>query len=172
MKDLYGTNIVLGEGPIPCDVFMCGEAPGQDEDLQGKPFCGKAGRMLTSLLKKFTDMNRDQVYITNAVKQRPPNNRKPTFSEIMEHRPMLLAEIKTIKPKIIVTLGKTALQALYGKDLQNPLYTYRNRKITFKGSKVIPTYHPAVLFRSNSYIVEIRSDLFTLKNLIHELRND
>ena len=85
MKNLFNTNFVLGEGPIPSKIMFIGEAPGEDEDRRGRPFCGLAGRRLNSLLRA-AGINRSEIYITNAVKQRPPFNRKPTVEEILAHR--------------------------------------------------------------------------------------
>lgn len=145
MKDLYKSNFVYGEGPVPCDIFLLGEAPGKEEDIWGKPFIGKAGTVLTRMLKRVS-LKRSEVYITNAVKQRPPNNRTPLFQEIMLHRKFLLEEIETVKPKVLVILGKTALKALTGKDIEASISSYKYNEWYYEQNiPVIVTYHPASL---------------------------
>lgn len=144
LRDLYGSNFVFGEGPIPCDIMFVGEGPGKDEDTWGKPFIGRAGNVLTKILNKVK-IKRSEVYITNAVKQRPPENRTPLFQEIMLHRPFLFEEIKKVSPKVIVLLGKTAIKAILGKDTNESMSFHRKYKFLCMNVKVICTYHPASL---------------------------
>lgn len=160
----------MGEGPIPCDVFFIGEAPGREEDIWGRPFIGKAGTIFTKLLNK-TGLKRSEVYITNAVKQRPPENRTPYFQEIMLHREFLLAEIETVKPKVIITLGKTALKALKGVDVERSFSVYRNRELFYKNIPVVVTYHPASLLYGGPS-ESIIQDFAKIKPLIKGAKNE
>lgn len=165
LRNLYKSNFVMGDGPIPADVLFCGEAPGKDEDLWGKPFVGQAGRVLTRILKKYAGLKRKDVYITNAIKQRPPLNRTPFFQEIMSHRDFLMAEIETVNPKVIVCLGKTAIKAILGKDVNESINFFRKYKFTLKKIPVICTYHPASLLYGGD-IQATSEDFIKLKTLL------
>lgn len=107
----YSKKLVKGDGPVPCDVMIIGEAPGAEEDTQGKPFVGRAGRVLNEALTA-AGIDRSQVYITNVVKRRPPDNRTPTLDEIDEYWPLLMKEIIAVQPTYILTLGNTALHTM------------------------------------------------------------
>lgn len=131
---------------MPCDIMIIGEAAGKEEEEWGLPFIGRAGRVLVRLLKKHTGLSRKEVYITNAVKQRPPLNRTPYFQEIMAHREFLIKEIETVRPKVIVCLGKTAIKAIVGRDVQKSVSDYRSIRLTHNTIPVICTFHPASLF--------------------------
>jgi len=141
-------NAVPGEGPENAEVMFIGEAPGANEDRQGRPFVGAAGQLLTELLQK-AGLSRDEVYITNVVKCRPPGNRDPRPDEIAACSPYLDAQIRVIKPKIIVTLGRHSTKYLLGKGGINVSGITRVRGKTFKIEiggipvTVVPTYHPA-----------------------------
>ncbi len=137
----YRTNIVLGEGPVPCDIMLVGEAPGKDEDITGRPFVGMAGKVLEMMLE-YAGMKRTQVYITNTVKCRPPNNREPTVEERLACRSCLDEELESVRPKRILALGKTALSSFSdsGKDFE-----------------VWPLYHPAYALYSGDYEVMRKS---------------
>lgn len=165
LPDLYKSNFVMGKGPIPCDVLCLGEAPGKDEDFWKEPFIGRAGNQLTRLLRIQAGLKREEVYITNAVKQRPPNNRTPLFQEVMLHRPYLLEEIKTVKPKVIVCLGRTAIKAILGKETKESIDWHRKYKFLCMESKVICTYHPASLLY-DSKPDKIEEDFRSLKILL------
>ena len=143
IPDLYGTPFVMSEGPVPCSLLMIGENPGKEEELWGKPFVGRAGAVLSRMLNKVS-LNRSKIYITNSIKQRRPDGSTPLFQEVLLHRPYLLQEIKAVKPKVIVLLGKTALSALYAH--QYNLAVFRKKKdLTWNGIRIIVTFHPASL---------------------------
>lgn len=164
IKNLYGSNIVPGEGPLPCDLFLIGEAPGEQEDLQGKPFVGRCGQLLNKILKTI-GRPRETVRITNAVKQRPPSNRTPTFEEIQAHRPFLLDEIFECKPRCVVLMGKSAAQAFLNQENVGPIWKLR-KALMFKGTfnnrtqtRLIFTYHPAAGLRTSTYAEDLKKDL-------------
>lgn len=161
----YSNRYVPGDGPIPCDIMLIGEAPGEQEDKYGKPFMGAAGRILNQFLRD-NDILRKDVYITNAVKYRPQANRKPTIEEILSQRKVLTAEIETVKPKIIVTLGKSAFEAIMGKAALETMEFYRSKNLFYKGVLLIPTYHPAVLLRNSHYLQFMVEDFKKVKQVI------
>lgn len=143
-------NPVCGEGNFNSRVMFVGEAPGYEEDLQGRPFVGQAGNLLTSLIEKM-GFSRDEVYITNVVKCHPPLNREPSEEEIKSCFDYLKREIEVISPKVIMALGKVATYALMEmegrlKDLQ--ISKIRGKVFYFKGIPVVPTFHPAYLLRN------------------------
>jgi len=138
----YATQAVLGEGPQDAKIMIIGEAPGREEDRAGRPFEGRAGK----LLRKTLDMNGlNSVYITNVVKHRPPNNRKPKKDEIETCSKFLLEEIKIVKPKVIIALGSTASKFLTGEEKINVAF---EKEYKFMGIKVIVDYHPAAVLRN------------------------
>ncbi|GAQ95065.1 DNA polymerase [Thermodesulfovibrio aggregans] len=144
------TNPVCGEGSITAKLMFVGEAPGVDEDLQGRPFVGEAGKLLTSLIEKM-GFKREEVYITNTVKCHPPMNRDPFETEISSCFEYLKKEIKIVLPKVIMTLGKVATYTLMGmhgklKDLQ--ISKIRGKVFFYEQIPVIPTFHPAYLLRN------------------------
>jgi DNA polymerase len=146
---LYKTrkNTVFGEGNHKTDIMFIGEGPGSDEDDAGLPFVGKAGQLLDKILKA-TGLNRNEVYITNVVKCRPPNNRIPEQDEISTCIPYLENQIMILKPKFIVCLGLTAAQTLLSTKSSIPLL--RGKIHTYKGIKVLVTYHPGALLRNET----------------------
>src|SRR6476646_5430031 len=107
------TKLVQGYGPVPCDVMLIGEAPGAEEEQEGRPFVGKSGQLLQRALQD-AGLSYEQVYITNVYKHRPPDNRTPTQEEIFEHWPMLVDELQAVQPKYILLMGATALFAFSG----------------------------------------------------------
>jgi uracil-DNA glycosylase family 4 len=135
---------VPGEGREDARLVFIGEAPGRDEDIQGKPFVGKAGQLLTKIIEAI-DLKREDVYITNIVKCRPPENRNPNEDEIQSCEPYLLRQLRIIKPKIICALGTFAAQALLKTN--DPISTLRGRFHLYGNIKLMPTYHPAYLLR-------------------------
>ncbi len=139
------TNIVFGSGNPRAELVFVGEAPGQDEDLQGVPFVGKAGQLLTKMIEAMK-FSRDDVYICNVVKCRPPNNRNPELAEIASCEPFLKAQLKTLQPKVIVALGKFAAQTLL-RDA-TPITRLRGQWREYEGIPLMPTFHPAYLLRS------------------------
>lgn len=142
------TQVVFGEGKIDTDIMFIGEAPGAEEDLQGKPFVGKAGRLLTRILES-AGIDRDDVYITNVVKCRPPGNRNPTPLEIATCWPFLEAQIAIIKPRIIVTLGSVPTQAIL--KTKESITKVRGKWFEWIGGiRVFPMFHPSFLLRNQS----------------------
>ena len=141
------TKVVFGNGPVPCDLMLIGEAPGADEDAQGLPFVGRAGQLLTKILESVDIKRPDDIYIANTVKCRPPNNRAPLGSEQNACRPYLEAQIKHIKPKIILLAGAPAVKAIL--KLDEPMSKIRGKWTKLPGSdiSVFPIFHPAYLLR-------------------------
>jgi len=139
------TNIVFGSGNENANLVFVGEAPGADEDKQGKPFVGKAGQKLTQIINAI-GLSRDEVYIANVLKCRPPNNRNPLPQEIEACEPYLIAQLEIIKPKVICALGTFAAQTLLRTD--QPISKLRGRFHTYQGIRLMPTYHPAYLLRN------------------------
>ena len=150
------TNAVPGEGPVPASVLLLGEAPGRDEDASGRPFVGRAGRILDAALLA-AHLPRESVLITNVVKCRPPGNRRPKRDEVAACRPYLLRQVAAVQPKIIVTLGATALRALLGPG--HELKASRGKDLRFGGISVVATYHPAGVLYNRRLEVRLRRDL-------------
>jgi uracil-DNA glycosylase len=150
------TNVVFGVGNPNADLMFIGEAPGRDEDLQGEPFVGRAGQLLTDIIKAMK-LSREQVYIANVIKCRPPENRNPEPDEIEQCRPFLRRQIELIQPKVIVTLGKFGLQAL--TDRAYSISAVRGQWLDFNGIKLMPTFHPAYLLRTPSAKKEVWADM-------------
>jgi len=149
---LQKKNYVLGIGNINADIMFIGEGPGADEDKTGIPFVGKSGELLTSIIEKGMKLKREEVYISNIVKCRPPGNRTPLDIEISSCINYLYEEIKIVNPKIIVTLGGTALRSLLPH--YSGITRYRGHKLTIllnNGVRynIIPTYHPSYLLRGS-----------------------
>jgi len=140
------TNVVPGEGNSKAKLMFVGEAPGADEDKQGRPFVGRAGQLLTKIIESI-GLKREDVYIANILKCRPPGNRNPLPSEIAKCSPYLEKQIKLIKPKVVCALGKFAAQTLLNSE--TPISKLRGNFYEYEGIKLIPTYHPAYLLRNN-----------------------
>ncbi len=143
------TNPVFGEGNIKARLMFIGEAPGVDEDRQGSPFVGEAGKLLTSLIQKM-GFKREEVYITNTVKCHPPNNRDPLEEEVSSCFEYLKKEIEIISPKVIMTLGKVAtyvLMGMKGKIKELAISKIRGKVFSYNSIPVVPTFHPAYLLR-------------------------
>lgn len=165
------TNIVFGEGNPKAELMFVGEAPGEEEDLQARPFVGRAGQLLTKMIEAM-GKTRDDVYIANVVKCRPTlihpdgrvDNRTPEVSEITACEPFLIMQIQAIKPQIICALGNVAAQTLL-KTRQN-ISSLRGRFYNFMGIKLYPTYHPAALLRNPNLKEDSWKDL---KNIMREL---
>lgn len=139
------SQIVFGVGNPSADLMFVGEAPGADEDAQGVPFVGRAGQLLTKIIEAM-GLTRDDVYIANIIKCRPPGNRNPEPDEIAECEPFLLRQIASIQPIVIVALGTFAAHALLKTDL--PISRLRGTFHDYHGAKLLPTFHPAYLLRS------------------------
>jgi uracil-DNA glycosylase family 4 len=150
------TNLVFGVGHANADLMFVGEAPGRDEDLQGEPFVGRAGQLLTDIIKAMK-LPRDDVYIANVIKHRPPENRNPEPDELDACRPFILQQIAMIKPKVIVTLGRFALQSLTGKSYS--ISAVRGQWLDMDAIRIMPTYHPAYLLRNPSAKKDVWSDM-------------
>jgi len=143
--------------------MFVGEAPGADEDVQGIPFVGRAGQLLTKIIEAI-DLKRDDVYIANVIKCRPPQNRNPEPDEVATCEPFLFRQIDLIQPKVIVALGKFAAQTLLRTD--EPISRLRGRVSDYRGAKLIPTFHPAYLLRNPSSKREVWEDMKLVKKLL------
>ncbi len=138
-------NVVFGDGSGKAKLVFVGEAPGEDEDIQGLPFVGRSGQLLTKIIEAM-GLKRKDVYIANILKCRPPDNRPPTPDEITACRENLRRQIGIIKPKVICTLGKFASQTLL--NTETPISALRGKFGCYNGIKVMPTFHPAYLLRN------------------------
>ncbi len=139
------TKLVFGVGNPGSELMFVGEGPGEDEDRQGEPFVGRAGQLLTKMIEAM-GYGREQIYIANVVKCRPPGNRNPEPDEILACEPFLRGQIDAIRPKVIVALGKFAAQTLL-RDT-SPISRLRGRWFEYEGVRLMPTFHPAYLLRS------------------------
>jgi DNA polymerase len=146
LKDL-SDNLVFGEGPEDARFMLVGEAPGEEEDLQGRPFVGRAGQLLDKILASV-GLEREQVYITNVVKFRPPGNRNPTPAEVAASERVLLEQIRIVRPQVIGTLGNVPTQ--YFLKTNEGITRLRGRWFDWHGIKVMPLFHPAYLLRNPS----------------------
>jgi DNA polymerase len=162
------TNIVFGEGNPQTDLMFVGEGPGSNEDRLGRPFVGKAGHLLDKMLKAI-DLTRDEIYITNIVKCRPPGNRNPQESEIEKCLPYLRWQVKIIKPKIIVSLGSISAKVLINEDIK--ITKDRGRIFTKGKIKFIPTLHPAYLLRNPNAKKDSWEDFKLISKTLKELRS-
>ena len=140
------TNLVFGVGNPDAALMFVGEGPGRDEDLQGEPFVGRAGQLLTEIITKGMKLRRQDVYIANVVKCRPPDNRNPEPDEIAACLPFLARQIDLVQPRVIVALGTFAAQTLL--DVKTPITRMRGVWHDYRGVKVMPTFHPAYLLRN------------------------
>src|SRR5947207_2792163 len=158
-------QIVFGVGNPNADLMFVGEAPGADEDLQGIPFVGRAGQLLTKIIEAI-GLERDDVYIANVVKCRPPENRNPEQDEVGTCEPFLFQQIAIVKPKVVVALGKFAAQALL--RTLDPISRLRGRVFEYRGAKLIPTFHPAYLLRNPASKREVWEDMKLVKKLLSD----
>ena len=140
------SRIVYGVGNADADVLFVGEGPGRDEDLQGEPFVGRAGQLLTDIITKGMKLRREDVYIANVVKCRPPNNRDPEPDEVAACEPFLLRQIELVKPRVVVALGRFAVQTLLRSA--EPVSRLRGKWHDYHGIRLMPTFHPAYLLRN------------------------
>ncbi len=150
------TTVVFGVGNPNADLMFIGEAPGRDEDLKGEPFVGKAGQLLTDIIKAMK-LTRDDVYIANVIKCRPPDNRNPEPDELDACRPFIRRQVELINPKVIVTLGKFGLQSLTEKSYG--ITAIRGQWLDYNGIKLMPTYHPAYLLRTPAAKKDVWADM-------------
>lgn len=157
------TQTVFGVGNQQADLFIVGEAPGAEEDRQGEPFVGRAGQLLDAMLKAI-QLDRQQVYIANVLKCRPPNNRDPHTSEIMCCEPYLQRQIELLQPKIILALGRIAAHHLLLSD--ESLAKLRQQNHRYNGIPLMVTYHPAYLLRKPSDKRKSWQDLLKVKAML------
>jgi DNA polymerase len=150
------TKIVFGVGNPKAELVFVGEGPGRDEDAQGEPFVGRAGKLLTQMIEAMS-LRRQDVYIANVVKCRPPENRLPEKDEIETCSPFLMRQLFVIQPKVICALGSCAAQTLL--QTTQGISRFRGEWFDFRGSKLIATYHPAYLLRNPSAKREVWKDL-------------
>jgi uracil-DNA glycosylase len=150
------TQVVFGVGNPNADLMFVGEAPGRDEDLQGAPFVGRAGQLLTDIIKAMK-LSREEVYIANVIKCRPPENRNPEPDEMEACDPYIRRQIEMIRPKVIVALGRFPLQSLTGKGYS--ITKVRGQWLDVDGVKLMPTYHPAYLLRTPAAKKDVWADM-------------
>lgn len=165
------THAVPGEGNPDAEIMFIGEAPGENEDLEGRPFVGAAGKLLTQLIKEILGLDREDVFITNIVKCRPPNNRDPADDEILACSPYLDRQIDIIKPKVIVTLGRHSTKYIFNKIGENfssiskvrgksYIWKYKDKEIM-----VFPTYHPAAALYNPNLRKTLEEDFKKIKEM-------
>jgi DNA polymerase len=159
------SQVVFGVGNPNADLMFVGEAPGADEDLQGEPFVGRAGQLLTKIIEAI-GLTRGDVYIANVIKCRPPGNRNPEPDEVEQCEPFLFRQIDTVKPKVIVALGKFAAQCLLRTN--DPITRIRGREFKYRDAVLMPTYHPAYLLRTPSAKREVWEDMKRVRAILNE----
>ena len=161
------THLVFGVGNPKARLMFIGEGPGRDEDLQGEPFVGRAGQLLTDIITKGMGLRREDVYIANVVKCRPPENRNPEPDEVSSCEPFLKKQIDLVRPEIIVALGKFAVQTLLQSKI--PITRLRGNWHTYHGIRLMPTFHPAYLLRNPADKKLVWEDI---KRVIQEMRSE
>ena len=145
LREEESWSSVPGEGPFDSKIMMIGEAPGKDEALKGKPFVGKAGTFLNNILD-ISLIDREKIFITNIVKCRPPNNRTPSYEEVEVCTSWLAAQYEMISPKLVILLGRVALEGFFGKKLK--IGSLRGKMIKYSGINVFSTFHPSYALRN------------------------
>ena len=163
LHTLGRTQVVFGVGNANADLMFVGEAPGADEDVQGEPFVGRAGQLLSKIIEAI-GLRREDVYIANVIKCRPPGNRNPEPDEVEQCEPFLFRQIDTVKPKVIVALGKFAAQCLLRTN--DPITRIRGREFKYRDAILIPTYHPAYLLRTPSAKREVWEDMKRVRAIL------
>ncbi len=156
-------QVVFGVGNPNADLMFVGEAPGADEDLQGEPFVGRAGQLLTKIIEAI-GLTREQVYIANVIKCRPPGNRNPEPDEVERCEPFLFRQLDVIKPKVVVALGKFAAQSLL--KTTDPITRLRGRVYHYRGASLIATFHPAYLLRNPASKREVWEDMKKVRAIL------
>jgi len=157
------SQVVFGVGHPKARLMFVGEAPGEEEDRRGEPFVGRAGQLLTKIIEAI-GLSRDQVYIANVIKCRPPGNRNPENDEVASCEPFLFRQIDAIQPKVIVPLGKFAAQSLL--KTMEPITKLRGRQFDYRGAVLIPTFHPAYLLRNPSSKREVWEDMKKVRSIL------
>jgi DNA polymerase len=159
------TNVVFGVGDPHADLMFVGEGPGEQEDLQGEPFVGRSGKLLDRLVFEEMGLKRDNFYIANVVKCRPPGNRDPLPDEIASCRPFLERQVELIDPKVVVTLGNFSTKLLL--ETSEGITKLRGRVYPYRHGSLVPTYHPAAVLRGGGAAeAEMRADLIRAKRAI------
>ena len=156
-------QVVFGVGNPNADLMFVGEAPGADEDMQGEPFVGRAGQLLTKIIEAI-GLKRGDVYIANVIKCRPPQNRNPEPDEVDQCEPFLFRQIDIVKPKVVVALGKFAAQSLL--KTTDPITRIRGREYSYRDAILMPTYHPAYLLRNPSAKRDVWEDMKRVRALL------
>lgn len=159
LRKRFEGRIVFGSGNANARIMLVGEAPGRSEEKLGIPFVGRAGKLLDEALQR-AEIRREELYVTNVVKHRPPNNRKPKAGEVREFLPFLKLEIEVVKPEVVCLLGSTALEALLGKRYA---VSKDRGKIIEAGRKFLVSYHPAAVLRNPKLKKVFESDIKKLK---------
>ncbi len=162
------TNVVFGVGNPSAELMFIGEAPGYNEDIQGEPFVGAAGKLLDKVILEQTGYTRKEIYITNVVKCRPPNNRDPETDEIIACNPFLSKQIELIKPLVICTLGNFATKTIL--DSKEGISRLRGSVFSKFGAKIIPTYHPAAILRNMNLLPNFERDIKKAFELLDEIK--
>ena len=157
------SQIVFGIGNPKARLMFVGEAPGEEEDERGEPFVGRSGQLLTKIIEAI-GLSREQVYIANVIKCRPPNNRNPEPDEVAACEPFLFRQIDVINPTVIVPLGKFAAQCLL--KTTDPITRLRGRRFDYRGTTLIPTFHPAYLLRNPSAKREVWDDMKLVRAIL------
>jgi DNA polymerase len=157
------SQIVFGVGNPKARLMFVGEAPGEEEDKRGEPFVGRAGQLLTKIIEAI-GLTREQVYIANVIKCRPPGNRNPEADEVEQCEPYLFRQIDVIQPRVIVPLGKFAAQSLL--KTMDPITRLRGRQFDYRGAALIPTFHPAYLLRNPSAKREVWEDMKKVRAIL------
>lgn len=160
------THLVFGVGDPAAELMFVGEAPGEDEDLQGEPFVGRAGQLLTRIIQAM-GLDRSQVYIANVLKCRPPENRDPEPDEVACCEPFLLQQVAAIRPLVIVALGRWAAQTLL--KTTTPISRLRGRFFEYRGTLLLPTFHPSYLLRNPSQKKEVWEDMKQVMERMRQL---
>ena len=164
LHSLGRRQIVFGVGNPNAQLMFVGEAPGADEDVRGEPFVGRAGQLLTKIIEAI-DLKREDVYIANVIKCRPPGNRNPEPDEVEQCEPFLFRQIDSIRPRVIVALGKFAAQSLLRTT--EPITRLRGREYKYRDAILMPTYHPAYLLRTPSATREVWEDMKRVRELLN-----
>ena len=160
------TNAVPGAGPCPAEIMIVGEAPGFNEDLQGKPFVGQAGKLLDTLLGGI-GLQREEVYITNVLKCRPPQNRDPMPNEAEACGPYLGGQLKLVQPRVVVVLGRHALERLLPGH--GPISRVHGQMVDRDGIKYVAVYHPAAALHNGSLMNDLQADFLSVRKYLDEV---
>ncbi|HET9691276.1 MAG TPA: uracil-DNA glycosylase [Acidimicrobiales bacterium] len=161
------TTVVFASGDPQADLMVVGEGPGRDEDLQGVPFVGRSGQLLDRLLAEEAGLRRDQVYVANVVKCRPPGNRDPLPDEIAACRPYLAGQVAVVRPRVVLTLGNFSTRTLLGTTLGVTKLRGTPHPWGPEGTVVLPTFHPAAALRGGAGVLaQMRADFVRAKELL------